>query len=204
MNNIEIMFNNLKSTPSDINEHLPTLLRYAQECDHITEMGVRWVVSTYAFVVASPKKIISVDIVDPRKLTESSSHWVQHRCGERLSDIIKHCTNNKIDFNFILGDTTKIEIEETDLLFIDTLHEYNQLKTELSLHANKSRKYIIFHDTESFRFREERNPDICGKNEKDKIGIWPAILEFLSENPQWEIHEIFTNCNGLTILKRKF
>ena len=41
MNNIEIMFNNLKSTPSDINEHLPTLLRYAQECDHITEMGVR-------------------------------------------------------------------------------------------------------------------------------------------------------------------
>jgi hypothetical protein len=62
MNNIEILFNNLKSTPSDINEHLPTLLRYAQECDHITEMGVRWVVSTYAFVVASPKKIISIAI----------------------------------------------------------------------------------------------------------------------------------------------
>ena len=26
---------------SDIHEHLPTLYKYASECDHVTEMGVR-------------------------------------------------------------------------------------------------------------------------------------------------------------------
>ena len=40
---------------SDINEHLPTLKRYAEDCDHITEMGVRWLVSTIAFMMGQPK-----------------------------------------------------------------------------------------------------------------------------------------------------
>ena len=48
--------------PSDINEHLPTLKKYASECDHITEMGVRTVVSTYALMMGKPKKLISIDI----------------------------------------------------------------------------------------------------------------------------------------------
>ena len=44
-------------THSDINEHIPALINYAQQCDHITEMGVRWIVSTWAFMAASPKII---------------------------------------------------------------------------------------------------------------------------------------------------
>ena len=36
-------------TASDINEHLPVLKEYAQKCETITEMGVRAVVSTWAF-----------------------------------------------------------------------------------------------------------------------------------------------------------
>ena len=102
----------------------------------------------------------------------------------------------------MLGDTTNIEIEETDLLFIDTLHEYEQIKKELELHGNKSRKYIIFHDTECFKFRNERNPDVYGQTKEDKLGIVPAIMEFLELNPHWKVHEVFTNCNGLTVLKR--
>ncbi len=43
------IYNNLCNEKSDINEHLPTLKRYAEKCDHITEMGVRSVVSTWAF-----------------------------------------------------------------------------------------------------------------------------------------------------------
>ena len=34
-------------------------------------------------------------------------------------------------------------------------------------------------------------------------GLWPAITEFLEENDNWELHERFTNNNGITILKRK-
>ena len=163
------------SKHSDINEHLPTLKKYSEECDHITEMGVRGIVSTWAFLMGNPKKLISYDI---NQIDES---------------IIKNSLiGNETEFNFILGDTMKIEIEETDLLFIDTLHTYEQLKVELQLHGNKSRKYIIFHDTTLFGNRGERGD----------IGLNPAIEEFIEKNLHWYKHEVFTNCCGLTILKR--
>ena len=36
-----------------------------------------------------------------------------------------------------------------------------------------------------------------------KIGLWPAIEDFLKNNPDWALHERYTNNNGLTILKKK-
>jgi len=166
--------------PSDINEHLPTLKKYADECEHITEMGVRWVVSTYALLMGKPKKLISYDI--------NGIQW------ESIAEMVKNDTK----FEFKVANTLDLEIEETDLLFIDTLHNYNQLKGELEIHSNKARKYIIFHDTTSFEWIGE---SYNGK--VDEIGLWPAIEEFLESNPNWELHERYTNNNGLTILKKK-
>jgi hypothetical protein len=34
------------------------------------------------------------------------------------------------------------------------------------------------------------------------VGLWPAIEEFLNDNPEWSICERFTNNNGLTILQK--
>ena len=48
------IYNVLCNTPSDINEHMPTLYQFACTCSHITEMGVREVVSTWAFLNAKP------------------------------------------------------------------------------------------------------------------------------------------------------
>lgn len=174
------MYTQKCSTPSDINEHLPILKKYAEECEHITEMGVRWVVSTYALLMGKPKKMISYDI--------NGISW------KPIAEMVKGTT----DFEFKVANTLDLEIEETDLLFIDTLHNYNQLKGELSLHGNKSKKYIIFHDTTSFEWIGE---SYIGKT--NEIGIWPAIQEFLEQNSNWELHEKYTNNNGLTILKRK-
>ena len=166
--------------PSDINEHLPTLKKYAEECDHITEMGVRWVVSTFAFMMGKPKKLISIDI-DPVE-----KHGIQ------TIDLITLAKTAGVEFEFVLGDTTEIEIEETDFLFIDTLHTYTQLKKELALHPSKVKKYIGFHDTTTF----------AQVGEYKEVGLWPAIEEFLSSNPEWVIAEKFEKNNGLTILKR--
>ena len=166
--------------PSDINEHLPTLKKYAEECDHITEMGVRWVVSTFAFIMGKPKKLISIDI-DPIE-----KHGIQ------TIDLISLAKTAGVEFEFVLGDTTEIEIEETDFLFIDTLHTYTQLKKELALHPSKVKKYIGFHDTTTF----------AQVGEYKEVGLWPAIEEFLNSNPEWVIAEKFENNNGLTILKR--
>jgi hypothetical protein len=129
--------------------------------------------------MGKPKKLISYDI---NPINENI-----------VLDVIK---DMDIEFKFIVGDTTKCDIEETDFLFIDTLHNYNQIRAELSLHGNKVRKYIGFHDTTLF---ETRGETYTGSPES---GIWLGIEEFMNENPHWVLHERFTNNCGLTILKR--
>jgi hypothetical protein len=181
-------YNYLCSVPSDINEHLPVIKKYAEECDHITEMGVRYVVSTWASLAAKPKSIICYDILTGLDM---------NIFNENLNEIKNKATDIGVNFSFIHADVLNIKIEETDLLMIDTYHEYNQIKKELSLHGNKAKKFLIFHDTTTFgEFGETFK-------EQNTIGIWPAIEEFINENPHWVIQERLTNNNGLTILKRK-
>jgi hypothetical protein len=158
---------------SDINEHMPILKKYAKECEHVTELGVRGIVSTWAFLAAKPKKLVSVDIVYPETFDGN------------LQEVYDAAKEINVDFKFILGDDLKISLEETDLLFIDTLHTMEQLNKELSKLGSKAKKYIILHDTYSCRFQ-----------------LGPAINVFLAINSNWKIHQTFINNNGLTILKR--
>lgn len=179
-----------KNTPSDINQHLSTIKRYAEQCDHVTEMGVRNVVSTWALLAAKPKKIVTIDIM-PRPIEEAKMF----------------AEEENIEFEFRLGDTANENfiIEETDLLFIDTWHIYEQLKREFELHANKSRKYIILHDTTLFADIGEGHTyeDAVIKVGQNRKGLWPAIEEFIDSTDDWYIKERFTHNNGLTILERK-
>ena len=178
---------------SDINEHLETIKNFASECEHITEMGVRSVVSTWAFLAAKPKRLVSMDIV---------------QCP--VQDAAIAANNEGIDFEFIVADTSnpQLDIEPTDLLFIDTWHVYDQLKIEFKLHSNKVKKYIILHDTTTFGEVGESGSDliinpVTGQMEMmRKRGLWPAVEEFLAENTNWTLKERFTNNNGLTILQR--
>jgi len=179
---INAIYENYCNRPTDINEHLPTLKRYTEMCETVVEMGVRTVVSTWAFLSGKPKKLTSIDIVDPKQYGINT-------------DAIKQIAKDEgIEFNFLLGDTTIIEIEECDMLFIDTWHVYPQLKTELALHGNKAKKFLVFHDTEIF--------GQSGETQGHK-GLQPAIDEFLEENRHWSVKEVFTNNNGLTILERR-
>ena len=186
-------YQHLVDTTSDINEHLPTLKKYAEECTHITEMGVRWIVSTYAFLSARPKTMFSIDIQHP-------SNW-----GANIKDVENCAEEINCKYKFWQANNLEIEIEETDLLFIDTWHSYKQLKSELELHASKVRKYIILHDTVLFGTQDELNSyDAFGWfNGFEQKGLMPALDEFLEGNKEWTTHEVFTNNNGLIILKRK-
>jgi hypothetical protein len=192
MEKIKRKFEEHCNTPSDIYEHINTLYNYSKKCDHITEMGVRWVSSTWGLLYSNPKKIISYDILKHPAIDEVIS----------LSD------EYGINFTFIEEDVLKIEIEPTELLFIDTLHTYNQLLRELKLHSNKVSKYIILHDTITFGRKDEtiyeHASDII-KEESEKEGLVTAVEDFLisDEGKNWEIFEVFENNNGLTVLKRK-
>jgi len=192
MHNLETLINQLHQTPSDINEHIPTLVEYGSECETITEMGVRTITSTWAFLGCAPKSLISYDIQDPSK-------W-----GANIQDVYDTAKSYGLNFEFRKENVLKIEIEETDLLFLDTWHAYDQLKAELRLHSNKAKKYIIMHDTTSYEFRDEPlTSENAWEGDLDfGRGLWAAIEEFLESSEEWVLHKRYTNNNGLTILKR--
>jgi hypothetical protein len=189
------MYDILCNTPSDINEHLPVIKKYASECSSVTEMGTRFVISTWALVEANPKKITCYDI--------NLNFFLNGK-----NNIEEICQDRNIDFKFIEGDTLKIEIENTDLLFIDTLHRYEQLIGELNRHAKDVNKYIILHDTVTFaksdEFIYQHASDIIKTTDSKKEGLAQAITDFLEteEGKKWQIHDIYTNNNGLTVLKK--
>lgn len=172
--------------PSDINEHLPDLYNLALECNHITEMGVRSCVSTWAFLLAKPQILVSYDI----------------NYHENFEEVLRA----RPDWQILITDVLNIRIDKTDLLFIDTLHTYTQLKKELSLHGNKAKKYIVFHDTETYGYVPEpsswQTENILANYVENDKGIMPAIEEFLEENEHWTILRKKKNNNGLLILKR--
>ncbi len=186
--------------PHTLNEHLPTFKSLTEECEHVTEMGVRDVNGTFGFLMGHPKKMISIDLFHPKTFGAQSS----------LDDAIRVSQEEGIDYSFIEADSLKVEIEQTDLLFLDTFHSYFHLIGELRKHSSKVNKYILMHDTVSFgthnqnwfEAADERNDDI-NKLMSGKQGLVAAYQEFLEENNEWELFKHYENNNGLTILKRK-
>ena len=185
MSLINLFFEQKKYTSSDINEHMETLKKYSEECETIIEMGVRSIVSTWGFLNGLKKtkgKLLCIDVTHPSYFNANPS----------LEETISIAEKEGIEMKFLLADTLKIKIDNTDLLFIDTLHNYEQLIAELNLHSKNVNKYIIMHDTEHNRF----------KGDLGKEGLEKAINEFLQNNEKWSIKEVFTNNNGLTVLQR--
>lgn len=179
--NLEDYLNSSLQQAEDIKEHLNILIEYGNKCSHITEFGVRkGNGSTIAFLnTHSNIKLISYDIQNPEYSI--------------VSELQQQCKIENRNWEFILANVLDIEIEDTDFLFIDTLHNYNQLKRELQLHHLKVKKFIGFHDTYTFANRDEIG---------NGPGIWKAIVEFLNENSKWLIDYNVSNNNGLTILSK--
>ena len=175
-------FKKAVESPSDINFHIPILNEYAYQCNHITEMGVRDCVSTYAFLMAAKSTDAIVISYDIEKT-------------EGVDECLKICLAEDVDWEFIKESSIEAVIEQTDLLFIDTLHTYVQLKRELELHAGKVNKYIAFHDIVSFARH--------GQDGTMDKGLMDAINEFLiAHYGTWKVVHYEAVNNGLMIIER--
>ena len=190
---------------SDIMEHLPTLYRYAKECDSVFETGVRGCVSSWAFLYG---------LLDSKSENKKCLFMNDiHVCN--MNELL-HVSNqfDNIDVTYEWKNNLLLDFKQNyDLTFIDTWHVYGQLKRELNKFSKITNKYIILHDTtvdgikgETIRLGLDANKqsaqtgipvhEICK-------GLSYAVKEFLHHNPEWYIKEVFTNNNGLTILARK-
>lgn len=186
---------------SDIDEHLPTLYEYARQCDTIVECGVRKAVSSYAFALAlkgNPKN--KLHLIDVQLSSDS------------VNAFLRRAAQEGVNANFTLGNDILCERIHCDMLFIDTWHIYGQLKRELAYWHEYAGKYIILHDTtvdavygETLRngwdpIEQSRTSGI--PIDEIRMGLWPAVEEFLAAHPEWILEKRYTNCNGLTVLKR--
>jgi hypothetical protein len=170
---LEDRYDALVSTPSDINQHLPKLRELAIECDHVTEFGTRRGASTVAILAAQPKSFVTYDIQD-------------YGISGDLERIKGNC-----EFSFMKADTREVSIAPTDMLFIDTLHQGEQLSVELQ-QAKMVRKYIVMHDTATFG----------QAGEGGGAGLQSAIDAFLAANREWQVNYVSQENNGLTVLVR--
>lgn len=176
---IEELYQKYCNNPRDISEHLPTLRKLAWECDHITEIWVRCGLSDCAFLLGIKDwgTVVGYDLVSNEQTDELQELAIKEW--------------RKRDFR--IWDSSEIEIDETDMLFIDSLHNGDLLAIELNRHANKARKYIVFHDTETF-----------GQVGETKWHEWlnKPMKDFLKNNKQRKTKKVYKNNNWLTIWKR--
>ena len=179
------------NTPSDINENLPILYEVAKDCSHVTEFGVRSGSSTRAFLN-----------------TDCSLRSYDLEIDSTVNNLFNLGKEKGKDVEYIEANVLDIDIDETDFLFIDTWHHYDQLKKELQKHAHKVKKYLGFHDTNTYALTGES----CSNTSTGKVltvsvenpgGLMPAIIEFMVENPEWKFKTYRTNNNGMIILEKK-
>lgn len=188
-------------TPSDINEHLPVLKKYAQECDSVMEIGIRTMVSTWSCLYglannnrSSNKIYIGVDLEYPP--TD------KYELARKVS------RENNIHFNFYKNNDMNITFNgPVDMLFIDSLHIYCHLTYELETFCPYVNKYICFHDIDyPWGFMDE--PYTGGYDhypswiDKNKRGLLQAVIDFLERHPEWTFLEHRKNSHGFGVLKR--
>lgn len=172
-------FEELKNTPGDLNEHLERLRELASECSTVTEFGTANFQSGAALLMGRPKRLVTVDI---------------NGCSSCLLGAIEHWTENETDFVTVTADTrTMPPIEPTDLLFIDTWHTSQQIRSELDRHADRVAKYIVLHDTTTYwEVGSDGTPGL-------RYGLEP----WLAEHSEWAVIERRDNNHGLLVMRRQ-
>lgn len=185
---------------SDICQHVPTLRDLARECATVTEIGTRGMVSTWGILeglAENPsrfKTYIGIDLAFPPR--------------ETLNLARQLALENGISFQFWNKNDMTIDIQPTELLFIDSLHTYAHLSYELEKFSSKVSKYIAMHDT-SAPWGENDDTEYRGDYseyplfiDRNKRGLWQAVEDFLDRHPEWSLHERYFNNYGFTILRR--
>jgi len=161
-----------------LNEQLSILKNYAEDCDHITEIGVNIGHSTRGFMAGKPKKMIGIDI----------KHF--GAATKRLEDLASH---NGIKYEYRVADSMSVVIEPTDLLFLDGNHSYRYVLGELLMHAAKVKKWIFLHD-----INHEGKPSPVG----EPYAVIEGTNDFLKTTNNWVIKLVDKRQVGLMVLER--
>jgi len=201
-------YHKLCQTPSDINEHLPTLAFYASTSASIRECGVRGVISSWALLAG---------LYENKSVPDTDKFMILndlHPCDVVAFQQASTETSPDIKITYEWKNDLEMSDDVTvDLTFIDTWHVYAQLKRELAKFSQTTNKYMILHDTTvdadlGETIRMGWDPVVQMQNTGFAVadicrGLWPAVEEFLEDyKDEWKLLHRYTNNNGLTILAK--
>jgi len=167
---------------SDIHQHLPLLATMASNAQHVVELGARSGMSTTAFLFGleqSGGRLTSVDLDAAPDIGGEHTNWIH-----------------------IQGDDTDVgvmaQVDECDILFIDTSHHYEHTRWELDNWGRKVRAggLIVCHDTELER---PWDPP-CPETDPD-FPVAAAVDEFCAEHGYKWIN--VPGCWGLAIIETR-
>ena len=117
--------------------HHADLIDLMLQCKSYKELGVNQGATAAAILLQAPKYIELVDIT----LTNfnESRHLFEQLAQD--NDVL-------LSIKEIGSTDPELEITECDLLFVDSLHHAWHVEQELELHAPKTNRYIVIHDTD--------------------------------------------------------
>jgi cephalosporin hydroxylase len=151
------------------------MMEYGKQCDHITEIGVNYGKSGKAWLMCNPKKLIGIDI---------SSKF------EKYVREFVSCTDT--EYTYITANSLDLDIEQTDLLYLDGDHSHYHVLAELRKFAPKVNKFLMGDDIGA-----EGRPGPTGYH------VERAFRDFLNENDEWEFEYKTMIGTGMIVLKRK-
>lgn len=181
---IEVIYQERRSSADQMAPHMDTLRALAEECDTAVEFGVRRCNSTIA-LLAGGAILYSLDIDWPDKYA-AIREKVQEAAGE----------------NWIQVPVSSIACEpyHCDLMLHDSLHNYEHVSKELRIHADTTKKFLVFHDTVSHGYCGQSAS--CGPAVENVKGIIPAIEELLERDSTWQVKSHDEHSAGLMVLER--
>lgn len=178
---LENLYEEIKRARTAMSHHMPALRALAMECRNATEFGVKRGGSTVSLLLGC-RRVTSYDIVD----TPQSARIKALACGW---------------WDYRVQDSRTAIPHYTDLLLFDSLHTYDQLKAELAQWGSHARKYMVFHDTVTFG--EVGADGETGKHDDSKMGIMPAIVEWMADHPEWQTLSHDQESHGLLVLRKE-
>jgi len=167
-------FEEIKRNSSDINEHTDTIFNITKGCNTAVSLQIGRGDAAFSLLLGCHLHIS----IDPNP-AQDTINFLNDYFGKK-SIVIRQNTCEPID------------IDNFDVLMVDSFHTAKNVEKELKAHAHKVNKFIIFHDT--FLYGEVG--DDGGE------GIKKPIYEFLSNNQEWKIIHEANNNNGLIILAK--
>ncbi len=140
----------------------------------MSDLGTSEGLAATAFLKARPDRLVCVDLAG-------------HPADARLRAVA-----GPTQLVFRREDSQAAELEETDLLFVDTTQDGQQLRRELEKHAARVRKYLVLHGTVTFAERGES---------PGAEGLRSVIEEFLAKGT-FRVKSQSEQGQGLMVLDR--